>query len=108
MRFHISYEDDGFSFEFGITAATRTPKFVEAVKWAMSQVPQGTAPTLVITDMGGQKIQVIKAIRTIFNMPLKEAKDIVESVLPVTLATPPNIEAASKLLQDAGASVEIR
>ena len=97
--------------EWGITAAA--PVAVAA--------PQGAAPTLrraeektafdvVLTEAGGQKIQVIKVVRAVTGLGLKEAKDLVDSA-PKPVKEGVNQEEADSVkaqLEEAGATVELK
>lgn len=65
---------------------------------------------VVMTSFGGNKVAVIKAVRTITGLGLKEAKDMVEGA-PATVkegASKDDAEEAKKLLEEAGASVEVK
>lgn len=100
---------------FGVSAAA--PVAVAAA------VPAGAAPseaapaeeektefTVVLTGVGDKKIQVIKEIRAITNLGLKEAKDLVENV-PSTVKegiSKEEAEEIAKKLREAGATVEIK
>ena len=66
--------------------------------------------TVVLADVGGQKIQVIKEIRGLTSLGLKEAKDLVESApKPVKEGvTKEEAEEIKKKLEGAGAKVEIK
>ncbi|AWB81199.1 50S ribosomal protein L7/L12 [Corynebacterium yudongzhengii] len=66
---------------------------------------------VVLTDVGGKKIGVIKAVREIVSgLGLKEAKEMVESAPKAVLegANKEDAEAAKEKLEDAGASVELK
>jgi large subunit ribosomal protein L7/L12 len=65
---------------------------------------------VVLTDMGPKKIQVIKAVRTLTDLGLKEAKDLVESApSPVLEGVPKEVaEDAKATLEAEGASVEVK
>lgn len=65
---------------------------------------------VVLTDIGAQKINVIKEVRAITGLGLKEAKDLVESApKPVKEAAPKaEAEEIKKKLEDAGAKVELK
>ena len=72
--------------------------------------PEQTEFTVILANAGSNKIQVIKAIREITNLGLKEAKDLVESA-PKEIKTGISKEDAEKLkkeLEDAGATVKIK
>ncbi len=65
---------------------------------------------VVLTSFGGNKVAVIKAVRTITGLGLKEAKDAVEGA-PSTLkegASKDEAEDIKKQLEEAGASVELK
>ena len=66
--------------------------------------------TVVLTDVGGNKINVIKAVREVTSLGLKEAKDLVDGA-PKTVKEGVNKEEAAtikKKFEDAGAKVEIK
>jgi len=72
---------------------------------------EGGNKTVVLTDAGGQKIAVIKAIREINqNLGLKEAKDMTESTPAEILkdAKPEEAKEAAEKLKAAGATVELK
>ncbi|MGC8719573.1 MAG: 50S ribosomal protein L7/L12, partial [Thermodesulforhabdaceae bacterium] len=66
--------------------------------------------TVVLTGVGDKKIQVIKEIRAITNLGLKEAKDLVENLPSNVKEGIPKQEAEeiAKKLREAGATVEIK
>ncbi len=100
--------------EFGITAAA--PVAVAAAPGAAAGGDGDAAPVeektefdVVLKDIGANKINVIKAVREVTSLGLKEAKDLVESA-PVTVKEAigkPDAETAQKKLQEAGATVEL-
>ena len=65
---------------------------------------------VILTDVGAQKVQVIKAVRELTSLGLKEAKDVVDAApKPVREGvTKEEAEAAKARLEEAGASVEIK
>ncbi|MBI4766922.1 MAG: 50S ribosomal protein L7/L12 [Deltaproteobacteria bacterium] len=83
----------------------------------MAQAPAEAQPveeqtefSVIITGVGDKKIQVIKEVRAITSLGLKEAKDAVES-LPNTIKEGVSKEEAEKVkkqLEEAGATVEIK
>jgi large subunit ribosomal protein L7/L12 len=97
--------------EWGITAAA--PVAVAAVGAAgdgAAAVEEKTAFDVVLTAAGGQKIQVIKVVRAVTGLGLKEAKDLVDSA-PQAVKEGVNQEEADQLkgqLEEAGASVEVK
>ena len=95
--------------EWGITAAA--PVAVAAAGGAAApEVEEKTAFDVILTGAGQQKIQVIKVVRAITGLGLKEAKDLVDSA-PGPVKEGINQEEADSLkaqLEEAGASVEIK
>jgi large subunit ribosomal protein L7/L12 len=98
--------------EWGITAAA--PVAVAAAGAAGGDggaaVEEKTAFDVVLTAAGGQKIQVIKVVRAVTGLGLKEAKDLVDSA-PQAVKEGVNQEEADTVkgqLEEAGASVEIK
>ena len=65
---------------------------------------------VILTDGGAQKIQVIKAVREITSLGLKEAKDLVDGAPKPVLekASKDDAEKAKAKLEEAGASVELK
>ena len=97
--------------EWGITAAA--PVAVAAAGGggaAPAEAEEKTAFDVVLTEAGQQKIQVIKVVRAITGLGLKEAKDLVDSA-PKPVKEGINQEEADSLkaqLEEAGADVEIK
>jgi large subunit ribosomal protein L7/L12 len=97
--------------EWGITAAA--PVAVAAVGAAgdgAAVAEEKTAFDVVLTAAGGQKIQVIKVVRAVTGLGLKEAKDLVDSA-PQAVKEGVNQEEADQIkgqLEEAGASVEVK
>jgi large subunit ribosomal protein L7/L12 len=98
--------------EWGITAAA--PVAVAAAGagagGAAAVEEEKTAFDVVLTEAGGQKIQVIKVVRAITGLGLKEAKDLVDSAPKPVKEGVPQDEANSikAQLEEAGASVEVK
>ena len=68
------------------------------------------APDVVLASAGGNKLAVIKVVREITGLGLKDAKDLVESA-PKAIkegATKDEAEAIKKQLEEAGASIELK
>jgi large subunit ribosomal protein L7/L12 len=77
---------------------------------AAAPVEEQTEFTVILAKSGDKKINVIKEIRTITGLGLKEAKDLVEGA-PKTVKEGVNKEEAAKIkkmLEDQGAAVEIK
>jgi len=99
--------------EFGVSAAA--PVAVAAAPnaggggAAEEAAEEKTSFDVVLTSFGDQKIQVIKVVRALTGLGLKEAKDLVEGApKPVKQGLPKaEAEAAKKQLDDAGATVEL-
>jgi len=99
--------------EWGITAAA--PVAVAAPGAAVgggdgAAVEEQTAFDVVLTAAGGQKIQVIKVVRAITGLGLKEAKDLVDGAPNAVKEGVAREEADSikAQLEEAGASVEVK
>ena len=99
--------------EFGVTAAA--PVAIAAPMAATAAAPAEAAEektefTVLLKDVGANKINVIKAVREVTTLGLKEAKDLVESA-PVAVKEDVNkedAETAKKKLEEAGATVEMQ
>ena len=77
---------------------------------AAAPVEEQTEFTVILAEAGDKKINVIKEIRTITGLGLKEAKDLVEGA-PKTVKEGVNKEEAAKIkkvLEDNGAKVEVK
>ena len=97
--------------EWGITAAA--PVAIAAPGGGgggEAAAEEQTAFDVVLTAAGGQKIQVIKVVRAITGLGLKEAKDVVDSAPKPVKEGVPSDEADSlkAQLEEAGATVEIK
>jgi large subunit ribosomal protein L7/L12 len=96
--------------KWGVSAAA--PVAVAAAGPAAAAAPaaEKTEFTVVLTDAGDKKINVIKEIRAITGLGLKEAKDLVEGAPKEVKADVSKDEAAKikKQLEDAGAKVELK
>lgn len=77
---------------------------------AASQPEEKTAFTVVLVSSGANKIAVIKEVRTITSLGLKEAKDLVDSAPKPVKESIPKAEAEEikKKLEAAGATVELK
>jgi large subunit ribosomal protein L7/L12 len=100
--------------EFGITAAAPVAVAAPAAAGAPTAAPEAeeekTEWTVALKDFGANKINVIKAIREVTPLGLKEAKELVESAPATVKEGVPKSEAETivKKLQGAGATVEMR
>ncbi len=101
--------------EFGITAAAPVAVAAPAAVAtgdgaAPAAVEEKTEFNVVIKEVGANKINVIKAVREVTTLGLKEAKDLVEAV-PATVKEAigkADAEAVVKKLQEAGATAELQ
>jgi len=96
---------------FGVSAAAATVVAGGAGAAAgAAPAEEKTEFTVVLTDVGGNKINVIKAVREVTSLGLKEAKDLVDGA-PKTVKEGVNKDEAAaikKKFEDAGAKVEIK
>ena len=104
---------DAFEEKFEVTAAA--PVAVAAAGApaggaAAPEVEETDEFDVVLTGAGAQKIQVIKVVRELTSLGLKEAKDLVDGAPQPVLekANKETAEAAKTKLEDAGASVELK
>jgi large subunit ribosomal protein L7/L12 len=97
---------------FGVSAAAAAAPVMMAGGAAAAAAPaeEKTEFTVVLTDVGDKKINVIKAVREVTSLGLKEAKDLVESAPGNIKEDVPKEEAEKikKIFEDAGAKVEIK
>ncbi|HBQ65005.1 MAG TPA: 50S ribosomal protein L7/L12 [Clostridiales bacterium] len=97
--------------EFGVSAAA--PVAVAAAPAsaeAAAPVEEKTEFTVILKEIGAEKIKVIKAVREITGLGLKEAKDLVDNAPKPVKENVSKEEAASaeSMLKEAGATVEIK
>jgi len=101
-----------FEEKFGVTAAA--PAVAVAAAPAAGgggeEAEEKTSFDVVLTEAGDKKIQVIKEVRALTNLGLKEAKDLVEAAPKAVLegASKDDAEKAKEALETAGGTVEIR
>ena len=95
---------------FGVSAAAPVVAAGTAAPAAAAPVEEQTEFNVVMTSFGANKVNVIKVVRAITGLGLKEAKDLVESVPSTVKECVSKDEAASlkKQLEEAGASVDIK
>jgi large subunit ribosomal protein L7/L12 len=98
--------------ELGVSAAAAAPVVMAGGGGgaAPAAVEEQTEFTVTLTDIGGNKINVIKAVREVTSLGLKEAKDLVESAPKAIKEGVTKDEAASikKKFEEAGAKVEVK
>ena len=96
--------------EWGVSAAAPVAVAAAAGGATAAAVEEKTEFNVIMTAFGENKVGVIKAIRTITGLGLKEAKDLVEGV-PSTVKEGVSKDEAAKIkkdLEDAGAKVEVK
>ena len=96
--------------KFGVSAAAVAAAPVAVAAEASAVVEEKTEFDVVLTSFGDKKVAVIKAVRTITGLGLKEAKDLVESAPAPIKEGISKAEAddLQKQLEEAGASVELK
>lgn len=97
--------------KFGVSAAAAVAvAAAPAAGGAAAAVEEQTEFTVVLTEIGANKVSVIKAVREITSLGLKEAKDLVDGApKPVKEGVDKaTAEDAKKKLEDAGAKVELK
>ncbi len=103
----------GIEEAFGVSAAAAAVAAAPAAGGGAAAAPaaeEKTEFTVVLTGAGANKINVIKAVREVTNLGLKEAKDLVDGApKPIKEGvTKDEAEAIRKKFVDAGATVEIK
>ena len=96
--------------KFGVSAAAPTVAIAAAPDSATEVKEEKTEFDVVLTDFGANKIKVIKAVREITSLGLKEAKSVVESA-PKAIkeaVSKEEAEAAKAKLEEVGAKIEIK
>jgi large subunit ribosomal protein L7/L12 len=101
--------------ELGVSAAAAMPMAMPmgggaAAGGAAAPAEEQTEFTVTLTDVGGNKINVIKVVREVTSLGLKEAKDLVEGApKPIKEGvTKDEAAAIKKKFEDAGAKVEVK
>jgi large subunit ribosomal protein L7/L12 len=99
--------------KFGVSAAAAAPVAIAGgapAAGGAAAAEEKTSFTVILANAGDKKINVIKEIRTVTSLGLKEAKDLVEGA-PKTIKEDVNKEEAEKIkkvLEAQGAKVEIK
>ena len=99
-----------FEEKFGVSAAAMAVAGPGAGGAAAPAAEEQTEFTVILAAVGDKKVEVIKVVRAVTGLGLKEAKDLVDGApKPVKEAIPKaDAEAIKKQLEDAGAKVEIK
>ena len=98
-----------FEEKFGVSAASMAVA-APGAGGAAAAVEEQTEFNVILLAAGEKKVEVIKVVRAVTGLGLKEAKDLVDGApKPVKEAIPKaDVEALKKQLEDAGAKVEIK
>ncbi len=101
---------DAFEEKFGVTAAAPVAAAAAGGAAPAAAVEEQDEFDVILTDSGAQKIQVIKVVRELTSLGLKEAKDLVDAAPKAVLEKvgKDDAEKAKAKLVEAGASVDIK
>lgn len=102
--------EDRFGVTAAAPAAAAAPAGAPAAGEGAEAEEEQTEFDVVVTDVGAQKIQVIKAVRELTQLGLKEAKDMVEE-MPKAIkegVSREEADAAKARLEESGATVELK
>ena len=97
--------------KFGVSAAAPVAVAATAASAAPAAVEEKTQFNAILTEIGNEKIKVIKEVRAVTSLGLKEAKDFVDGTLPAIIKENVSMEEAKKIkeqVESAGAKVEIK
>jgi len=95
---------------FGVSAAAPVAMAMGPAAAAAAPVEEKTEFNVILTAAGEKKINVMKVVRALTNLGIKESKDLVDGAPKVVLENveKPVAEAAKAQLEEAGATVEIK
>ena len=96
--------------KFGVSAAAVAAPAAAAAGAEVAAVEEKTEFDVILKATGDKKVNVIKAVRTITSLGLKDAKDLVDAA-PSTIKeglAKADAEEAKKVLEEAGATVELK
>ena len=99
-----------FEEKFGVSAAAMAAPAAGGAAGGAAAAEEQTEFNVVLTEIGANKVGVIKAVREITGLGLKEAKDVVDGA-PKTVKeslSKADAEAAKKKLEEAGAKAELK
>jgi large subunit ribosomal protein L7/L12 len=96
--------------KFGVSAAAAAVAVAAPAAAAAAPVEEQTEFTVILAETGANKVNVIKAVRELTGLGLKEAKDLVDGApKPVKEGVnKADAEAAKKKLEEAGAKVQVK
>ena len=101
---------EAFKTKFNVTIAAAAPAAAPAAGAAAPAVEEQTEFTVLLKDAGAKKIQVIKVVREVTSLGLKEAKDLVDGA-PSTVkegVTKAEAQTIKTKLEEQGATVELK
>jgi large subunit ribosomal protein L7/L12 len=101
---------EAFKSKFNVTIAAAPVAAAPAGAAAAPAAEEKTEFTVILKDAGAKKIQVIKAVREVTSLGLKEAKDLVDGA-PGTVkeaVTKDEAQTIKKKLEEQGATVELK
>lgn len=96
--------------KFGVSAAAATVAAAAPAAAAAAPAEEKDSFNVILANAGANKVGVIKAVRAVTSLGLKEAKDLVESA-PATVkegVAKAEAESMKKQLEEAGAKVELK
>ena len=99
-----------FEEKFGVSAAAMAAPAAGGAAGGAAAAEEQTEFNVVLTEVGANKVGVIKAVREITGLGLKEAKDVVDGA-PKTVKealSKADAEAAKKKLEEAGAKADLK
>lgn len=96
--------------KFGVSAAAAAVAAAPAAAGAAAVAEEQTEFNVMLLEAGANKVSVIKAVREITGLGLKEAKDLVDGAPKAVkeAVSKADAEAAKKKLEEAGAKVELK
>lgn len=99
-----------FEEKFGVSAAAMAVAGPAGAGAGAAAAEEQTEFTVVLSEVGANKVSVIKAVREITGLGLKEAKDLVDGAPKAVKEAIPkaDAEAAKKKLEEAGAKADIK
>ncbi|MEJ2502980.1 MAG: 50S ribosomal protein L7/L12 [Gemmatimonadota bacterium] len=101
---------DAFKEKFGVEAAVAAPVAAPAAGGGEAAEEEKDEFDVVLSEVGGKKIQVIKVVREITSLGLKEAKDLVDGAPNAVkeAVTKEEAEQIKAKLEEQGATVELK
>ncbi|GGX37522.1 50S ribosomal protein L7/L12 [Pigmentiphaga litoralis] len=96
--------------KFGVSAAAAVSAAPAAAGAAAAPAEEQTEFNVILTEVGANKVNVIKAVRELTGLGLKEAKDVVDGAPKAVkeAVSKADADAAKKKLEEAGAKADIK